>query len=432
MGINTFPISTASGQSYTYLPFADAGTYTLPTPLTRGVYIFETDTTQASFTLLFRNSTTGYKTSSIFGTIRGGKGFISIPTTVDQIVIPTMTNFPVVLGYYLSSYIQIAAPTFTSFTFTGVSGSNRVGTLAFTPPSGATSIGVIDKLGVVTDLSTTTSPVTNVALTNAIPASSTSNLMIVAKDVNGVWGQGVEGTSGTATSATFYLNATSSRTFISPFTGNADILIVSGGGGSGSRAGEPAYSGGGGAGGMLEFPTQSLVSGTTYTITVGALALNGTQGNASSFVGGALNLATVGGGRGGVGRGSVGASGGSGGGGGNTGGFGNSGITAGGTGTSGQGFAGGSSGSATDANNLSGGGGGGRSGVGAANGGAGGAGLASSYSGSSVTYAQGGHGSSNTTPETANSGNGGNGFYGNPSGYTGYGQAGTVVVRFTY
>jgi hypothetical protein len=142
-----------------------------------------------------------------------------------------------------------------------------------------------------------------------------------------------------------------------------DILIIAGGGSgsSGSYAG-----GGGGAGGYLEYMSQALETGASYTVTVGAggsvpsnLAI-GNNGNNSSF--GTLSAAIAGGGAGGGASGSAnnGRAGGSGGGG-ATNDTSGGGTTVGGAGTVGpprQGYNGGGNGTFTAAPYPSGGGGG--------------------------------------------------------------------------
>ena len=250
----------------------------------------------------------------------------------------------------------------------------------------------------------------------------------------------------------------------------AEFLVVAGGGGGG---GEPLSgavgSGAGGAGGLRNSygsvntgggasteSDLSLVSGTTYTMTVGAggaaqsAEINaGNAGSASSITGSDItDITTVGGGGGGYGHaaGSVGAVGGSGGGGGAYG------TAAGGAGTSGQGYAGGTASSGQEC----GGGGGGAASVGdpGVSGGTkadGGAGLTIGITGSDVGYAGGGGGGdqsgdngtashgggaggSNTasgTAGTANTGGGGGGTGGNTASNTsgGAGGSGIVVIR---
>ena len=186
---------------------------------------------------------------------------------------------------------------------------------------------------------------------------------------------------------------------------SVNYLVVAGGGGGGWNTG-----GGGGAGGLLT-STSSLVSGTTYTITVGAGGAGASSGVAGSSGSNSLfgSIATsIGGGGGGSGSVAP-TSGGSGGGSGNN----YSGSAA--SGTGGQGNAGGKSN--IGAPSYPGSGGGGASAVGtdaiASFGGAGGAGSASSITGSSVTYAGGGGGGINTgTAGAGGAGGGGAGAIG--------------------
>ena len=110
----------------------------------------------------------------------------------------------------------------------------------------------------------------------------------------------------------------------------ADVLVVAGGG-----SGGPDGGGGGGAGGLVAYTSQSLPSGTSQTVTIGAGGSSWSNGVNSQF--GSLT-ASVGGGKGGCSSSTLnGSSGGSGGGGGSYG----SGTTTGGAATSGQGNAGG-------------------------------------------------------------------------------------------
>jgi hypothetical protein len=231
---------------------------------------------------------------------------------------------------------------------------------------------------------------------------------------------------------------------------SVDILVVAGGGAGG---GEPASGGSGGGGGAGGFrtSTQSLQSGSTYTITVGdggASSRNqGANGSNSSISGtGITTITSTGGGGGGSAQAAspqVGKDGGSGGGGG------------------GNGFAGGlgntpstSPSQGNDGGTTTGGGGGGGGGASAVGGastgsgtaGAGGNGTASSITGSSVTYAGGGGGSyeggthgaggsggggaggSSGTNGTANTGGGGGGGMVDGSGTGGAGGKGIVIL----
>jgi hypothetical protein len=222
---------------------------------------------------------------------------------------------------------------------------------------------------------------------------------------------------------------------------SVDYLVVAGGGGGSDY-------GGGGGGGYLTASGFAVISGTPYTVTVGAGgtgAATGTAGSNSVF--GAITA--IGGGRGGKANAGAGTNGGSGGGGGY-----NSG--AGGSGTAGppiQGYNGGAGFAAVGP--YMGGGGGGSSAVGdpgiSTKGGDGGAGTASSITGSSVTYAGGGGGGgysagsaasggaggggpggisgSNVGAGTANTGGGGGGG-GNTDYLGGDGGSGVVILRF--
>jgi hypothetical protein len=209
----------------------------------------------------------------------------------------------------------------------------------------------------------------------------------------------------------------SSGTFTPSQSVTADILVIAGGGGAGYNNG-----GGGGAGGLLAHNSQSLTSGTSYTITIGAGGVENT-GNGSNSQFGSLT-ASVGGGGGGNYYAVNGLSGGSGGGGGAQP-FGESpflGAGNGGSPTSGQGNAGGAGQSNGHPNHLGGGGGGaGAAGTSAASGSHGGNG-ASTYSswgsatgtgqniGGTYWYAGGGGGGrSNQNGGTGGNGGGGNG-----------------------
>lgn len=192
---------------------------------------------------------------------------------------------------------------------------------------------------------------------------------------------------------------------------SADYLIIAGGGGSSFSDNNNCF-GGGGAGGYLS-GTTSLVTGTTYSFTVGAGGAAGPSqdtggSNGSNSTG--FGVTAIGGGRaGGIGQ--SGFSGGSGGGSGDGAGVG----VSGGSGTAGQGNSGGAGNTTTGYPRLGGGGGGAGAAGGNAGGAAGdgGAGLASSITGTSVTRAGGGgSGASNNgsgTPGNGGAGGGGNG-----------------------
>lgn len=224
-------------------------------------------------------------------------------------------------------------------------------------------------------------------------------------------------------------------------TPTADVLVVAGGGGSGSNS----Y-GGGGAGGLIYRPGTELVEGTTYTVTVGAGGVMGTnvgtttaargQNGGNSVFG---SFVAIGGG-GGASRdtGPGPSSGGSGGGG--------SGTTVAGRdsaagGVAGQGFAGGNGTPADQGVGAKGGGGGGAGGPGVtattAVAGNGGPGFITYMTGSLESFAGGGGGgntASNGTLGMGTDGGGGgaaqrvNRGGGGGNGY-GHGSSGIVLVR---
>src|ERR1039457_15971 len=90
---------------------------------------------------------------------------------------------------------------------------------------------------------------------------------------------------------------TANGTLTLPFATNADVLVVAGGG-----AGDGPYGDGGGAGGLIY--TNILLSGTSYTVTVGAGGAGtgpsgaGADGTNSTFD---VLLTALGGGGGGLG-----------------------------------------------------------------------------------------------------------------------------------
>jgi len=199
--------------------------------------------------------------------------------------------------------------------------------------------------------------------------------------------------------------------------GTVDYLVIGGGGGGGNDQGG---GGGGGAGGVrstvaatggggpLEVPL-ALISGTTYTVVVGAGGLGATTSSGQvSTNGGNSSFATItssGGGRGGGISGNGSRTGGLGGSGGGSGSY--FGGPSGGSGISNQGYGG-----AAGTGGTAGGGGGGAGGAGQTgsddNGGNGGTGILNNITGVSVAYAGGGAGCGYGTPGVGGSGIGGN------------------------
>ena len=246
-----------------------------------------------------------------------------------------------------------------------------------------------------------------------------------------------------------------STTSLSPEEYNVQYLVVGGGGGGGGDNG-----GGGGAGGMRFNSSKDFTvqKGTSYTITVGAGGLGGTNDPPNNQPNSGTNIAASGGvstfstitsagGGGGGSAGYTGAAGGSGGGGsqGNAGGAGNTPSVSPSQGNNG--------GTHTDPpGGGCGGGGAGAAGGNTSGASAGGAGSANSITGSSVTYAGGGGGGEHQNDGNqaqpggsggggsgSNSGNGGNatdelggGGGGGPqdgSARGGHGGDGIVIIR---
>jgi hypothetical protein len=203
--------------------------------------------------------------------------------------------------------------------------------------------------------------------------------------------------------------------YVPPGGFSVEYLIVAGGGGGGNAIGAANRNGGGGGGGGILAGSTILITGESYTVSVGTGGLgsvgtgdpvfddvNLRRGANSTFG----TITALGGGGGGAGGAGAGGSGGSGGG------AGRNNTTAFGVGTSGQGNDGGVGQSGTAVTN--GGGGGGGAGTPGSNGGVntggnGGAGASSSISGSTVFYSGGGGGAVSGTPGTGGNGGGGAG-----------------------
>jgi hypothetical protein len=413
-----------------------AGTYTLSTSLAAGLYEITTDTSQSSFTLGFADAN-GIKYT---GTIRGGKGYISVGSAVTKIVIPAGMTYPLNINIRLGNYTQTAAPTSASFNWVANTGANVIFT--FTPPAGATDIVVYWRDGTSTSLSSTSSPSSSIVIPGSYTTGNSGYAVLVAKDANGVTGLGVSLTTtstyvnppimgGTPTTYTF----TGSGTLTVNTTSNIDYFVVAGGGPGGND------NGGGGGGGGSTSGTRSSVSAGTYAVTVGAGGVGTTNRDVYGSDGGTSSIAfpsavsVAGGGAGGNYAGvnnnqTQGKTGGCGGGG--SMGYGASAPQMNG-GTASAGFAGGNGQTFgySNWNGAAGGGGGGGgaggnattgssgdggNGNGAGRPGAGGNGVANSLrTGSSVTYAGGGGGTS------------GNPTFGNGTAGTGGGTAGNRV-----
>jgi hypothetical protein len=437
-------------------PATAAGTYTLSTPLAAGLYEITTDTSQSSFTLGLGTST-GYRFT---GTIRGGKGYITVPATSNKIVIPAGMTYPANINIRLGSYTMMAAPTGASITL----GVGLVGSIAWTNPSGSSDTIAYYRDGTSVSLATTTSPKTSVTLAG-LTHGSPATALLSGKDANGVYGLGVEAVSSTnvnmpisggtqsiyTSGPTTYMSQTFTGTgsLIVNSTVNIEYLIVAGGGPGGGRPSADwndttGAIGGGGAGGFLAGTKNSVTAGT-YVVTVGSGGAifaggtgapgYGTNGGNSSIAFSPTITASGGGAAGTYGGGDNskinGVSGGSGGGAG--GGY-NAGSSSGGSATSGQGNAGGGAVSYVGGVKNAGGGGGGAGAVGgngtANNPGSGGIGATSTITGTSTYYSGGGGaccGGGGSTPASGGAG----GLGGGGTGDTVIASAGSTAVAGT-
>jgi hypothetical protein len=251
---------------------------------------------------------------------------------------------------------------------------------------------------------------------------------------------------------TYWIHTFLSSGTFTPQTGLiCDYLVVAGGGSGGKWIGAGGGAGGlrstvtaTGGGGSLE-SNLSVVSGTSYAITIGAGGASQTSSSTAGNNGSDSTFSTVvstGGGGGGAYSNVAGRTGGSGGGGGHQ--------AIGGSGTTNQGFAGGS---AVTAANFQSAGGGGAGAVGASSTGsgpgAGGNGVATSITGSSISYGGGGGGTSNAAGSasggtggggagsftagvagTVNTGGGGGGNGDGGVSSSGAGGSGIVIIRY--
>jgi hypothetical protein len=185
-------------------------------------------------------------------------------------------------------------------------------------------------------------------------------------------------------------------------TPTVDYLVVAGGGGGGNNSG-----GAGGGGGLLQ-GSLPIITGTSYTVTVGTGGPGGTSGNGTVGVNSVFgNIIATGGGYGG-GNNTAGGNGGTGGGGGAAPAGSAGATTIGGQGTAGQGNTGGNGLGGGSGGQAGGGGGAGTVGLNAPTtniAGNGGSGIASVITGTVTTYSGGGGGG--TYPNTSTPGTGG-------------------------
>lgn len=272
-------------------PVGSTGTYTLAVPLTPGLYKITTDTSQNFSTgNLYFQTQAGYRFGAV---VRGGQGYVAVPETVTTVTFGT-GSFPLLIGFEkFSSYSLIAAPTNLNLDFTSAA-SPYTFSLGFTPPSGATSIGVYWSNGTFTDLSTTTSPATGTLVGGTPSAGATFPMLVVAKDANGVWGLGAS-----PQQVFSYYVFTASATYTPPEGSTSALVYVVGGGGAGGGSGN-TQGGGGGAG---EVASGTIATNGPITFTIGAGAPDSPSANSAGGDGGTTtfaNLVAIGGGGGGA------------------------------------------------------------------------------------------------------------------------------------
>lgn len=354
MGINVFPVPSSTAVTPTGWTAGVAGTFTLSSTLAVGTYLIETDATQTmTITLVDSN---GHRYA---GTIRGGSGFITVATAVNQIIIPGSLTYPFGIQINPISVTQLAAPTSLSISFNSTTGVTT-GTWG-TAPAGATGAVLFTPTGSVLNFSSTASGATTTLVNADFNNNATNELVVAFKNSSGAIGLG----------STFSLYMAA----LPPATTTVDYVLVAGGGAGG--LGVSGGGGGGGAGGYLA--STGFAVSSSFTVTVGGGGSNSVLHSLTATAGGAGGVNTAG---------STGGSGG--------GGHSGSAVQAGGAGTGGQGNNGGS-GTGNYSGAAGAGGGGGVGGAGAnspttSTGGAGGAGTSSSITGTATDYAGGGGG----------------------------------------
>lgn len=355
MGINVFPTPTTVSSIATGWTAGVAGTFLLSNTLSVGTYLIKTDSTQSmTITLVDSN---GHKYA---GTVRGGSGFITVATAVNQIVIPGSLTYPFGIEITPVSVTQLAAPTSFSLSL-GVNGV-ITGTWG-TAPTGATGATLFTVTGDVINFSSTASGATATISSSQVTLNATNEFVVAFKNSSGAYGIG----------ATYSLAIPA----ILPF--NYEYLVVGAGGSAGGY-----YEGAGGGGGAVKTSTIANSSfSSSFTVSIGTAGGDYSNGNSSTFGYNSTTITATGGG-GGRNSNGIGLSGSSGGGGYSSG---STTVYAGGTGLDG-----GDGGASVSPNTtyLSSGAGGGAGG--AASGWNSGNGVASSITGTSTYYAGGGAG----------------------------------------
>lgn len=392
-----FPVPSSAATTNTGWTAGVAGTFTLSSTLVAGTYLIKTDSSQTMTITLVDSGGRRYA-----GTVRGGSGFITVATAVDQIIIPGSLTYPFGIEITPISVTQLAAPTSLSLSFSSTTGV-VTGTWG-TAPAGATGAVLFTPTGDVVNFSSTASGAT-VTVSNTQFNQNVSNELVVAfKNSSGAIGLG----------STFSLSmATISLV--------GDILLVAGGGSGGGSVAVSQYARGygGGAGGYRTFTSYTFPS--SFTVTVGAAVSPASSSQATKGNNSVISVYTAtGGGKGAdtfpaAGSG-VGGNGGSGGGGSSSGtaGTGNEGGYSPAEGTNGRLDSSGSNGNGGGSSNTN------------------GTGTSNSITGTATTYGVGGvmnpNGAGGGTSGTSNTGNGGMSAYQGST--AGGGGSGVVVIAY--
>jgi hypothetical protein len=354
---------------------------------------------------------------------------ITIGASGDTITIPagaTLANNGTATGFASIAWQAVTtAATLTTIAGKGYPINTTSNACTVTLPSSASvgdQVQLVDYAG--------TFATNNITLTSSLNIEGAADDKLLTTNREGVIITYVDATQGWVASS----GVNSGTQALDPLPYDIDFLVIAGGGGSGSsKIGSGSGAGGGGG---YRTSTQSVIGGTTYTVTVGDGGAGGTgtsgnvvgsNGSDSSISGSGLTTITsAGGGGGGHASGAAGTAGGSGGGGG-----GNSGATgaAGGAGnTPSTSPSQGNNGGTVTTGGGYGSGGGGAGGAGTNGGGsAGGVGTANSITGSSVTYSAGGS-AGNNNPGSAGGANTGNGGQGSGQAYAGAAGGKGVVI----
>jgi hypothetical protein len=271
MGINVFPVPSSTAVTPTGWTAGVAGTFTLSSTLAVGTYIINTDATQ-TMTISLQDAT-GHTFS---GTIRGGSGFISVPVSVNQIVIPSGLTYPFGIEITSISVTQLAAPTSGALSL-GVNGV-MTGTWG-TVPTGAVSAHLLTTTGAILNFSSTASGATVTVTESNTTPNAVNNFVIAFKNSSGAYGIGAV--------VPYTMPA-------SPYPYNYEYLVVGGGGSSGGT-----FASGGGGGAVKTSTTLASTSiGSTFTVGVAAQTANNTNGSSSTFGYSSTTITATGGARG--------------------------------------------------------------------------------------------------------------------------------------